>query len=783
MSCKKGGEMMMNRKHLATYLAGFIFLLSLGACSNIKYLPEGEHLYVKGEVGIESDTIPAQFIEPLATSLEELLRPEPNSTILGLRPRLYAYNIAGEPRSQRGLRSWLKNTVGEEPVYLSDVNREYNENLLRNRLENLGFFNAEVTSDTTIRRRRATVTYTAEPKIIYRINSVTFDVDSSELGRAIKETQKTSLLVTGRRYSLDQIVAERVRIDDELKNKGFYYFNPDYILVEVDSTLGHHHVDLFVMVKKETPERARSPYTINNIFIYPDYRQDARGGYPRTNTRRATPYRGGRYYFVDPNRAFRPFSIREAMFFNKGDLYTRRNHNRALNNLVGMNTFSLVRNDFVEVDSAGVKKLDVYYYLTPMPKQGIRLELLGKTADVYNGFEINTNWTRRNFFRSGELFNLSVYGGFETQTGGNVNLNSSFYRYGVEASLVFPRLIAPFDWRPTRNFVPKTFFRTGYEFLNRRQAYTLNSMTFSFGYLWKEDIEKEHELDLAEVIYVQPRNITAWYQAQIDSIPPLRHAIEPAFTFGPKYTFTYTNTMQQHLKHNLYYKGGVDLSANVYGLIRGANYREGKVFQIFNANFSQYIKIDSDFRHYMKLGGNSVLASRIMAGYGYSYGNSSMLPYVKQFFAGGPNGLRAFRARAIGPGSHVPENLGNDNFFADQTGDIQLEMNVEYRAKLVSIVNWALFLDAGNVWLQNANSDKPGGQFTREFYKEIAVGAGAGLRFDFTFLILRADLALPLRLPYTPPSGNRWVANQIDFGSRDWRRNNLIFNLAIGYPF
>lgn len=780
--CLKEGGMMMRNK-VRVYLACMTLVLGLGACSNIKYLPEGEHLYVKGQVEIESDTIPEQFIKPLAASLEELLRPEPNTTILGLRPQLYAYNIAGEPRSARGLRSWLKYTVGEEPVYLSDVNRDYNENLLRNRLENLGFFNAEVTSDTTTRKRKATITYMAEPKIIYRVNSVAFDVDSTELGKAIKETQKNTLLVEGRRYSLDQIIAERVRIDDELKNKGFYYFNPDYILVEVDSTLGNHQVDLFVMVKKETPERARTAYRINNIFIYPDYKQDARGGYPRTTTRRATSYDGGRLYFVDPNRAFRHFSIARAMFFSKGDLYTRRNHNRALNNLVGMNTFSFVRNDFVEVDSAGIKKLDVYYYLTPMPKQGIRVELLGKTADVYNGFEVNTNWTRRNFFRSGELFNLSVYGGFETQTGGNVNLNSSFYRYGVEASLTFPRLIAPFDWRPTRNFVPKTFFRTGYEFLNRRQAYSLNSMSFSFGYLWKEDIEKEHELDLAEVIYVQPRNVTEWYQSQVDSLPYLRHAIDPTFTFGPKYMFTYTNTMQQHLKHTLYYKGGLDLSANVYGLIRGANYKEGKVYQIFNANFSQYVKIDSDFRHYMKLGTNSVLASRIMAGYGYSYGNSSMLPYVKQFFAGGPNGLRSFRARAIGPGSYVPENLGNENFFADQTGDIQLEMNVEYRAKLASIINWAVFLDAGNVWLQNSTPDKPGGHFTRNFYNEIGVGAGFGLRFDFSFLILRADLAMPIRLPYIPESGNRWVMNQINFRDSEWRRNNLIFNLAIGYPF
>src|SRR5690606_10243526 len=271
-----------------------------------------------------SDTIPDKFVKPLTESLEELLRPEPNMTILGMRPRLFAYNIAGEPKSDRGLRSWLKNTVGEEPVLLSDVNREYNENVLRNRLENLGFFNAEVTSDTTIRNRRATVTYTAEPKIIYRIDTVVYDVDSATaLGKAIADSRENSLLVAGRRYSLDHIVSERERIDDELKNQGFYYFNPDYILVEVDSTIGNHQVNLFVTVKDETPDRARVPYTINNIFIYPDYRQDARGGYPRTTTQRARPYADGRFYFVDPNRAFRAFSIARTMCSRTGDLYTR----------------------------------------------------------------------------------------------------------------------------------------------------------------------------------------------------------------------------------------------------------------------------------------------------------------------------------------------------------------------------------------------------------------------------------------------------------------------------
>jgi len=155
---------------------------------------------------------------------------------------------------------------------------------------------------------------------------------------------------------------------------------------------------------------------------------------------------------------------------------------------------------------------------------------------------------------------------------------------------------------------------------------------------------------------------------------------------------------------------------------------------------------------------------------------------LKQYFVGGPNSLRAFRARAIGPGSVQPQNLGANSFYADQTGDYKLELSTEYRAKLASVVHWAAFIDAGNVWLQNEDTDKPGGKFTKEFYKQIAVGAGLGLRFDFTFLILRTDFAIPLRQPYAV-NGSNWVFKEIDFGSGPWRRDNLVFNLAIGYPF
>ena len=763
---------------LLYYFMVLIAFLPIG-CSNIKYLPEGENLYVRGEVEIETDTIPQQYIKPLEVSLEELLRPKPNTTILGLRPQLYLYNIAGEPKSDRGFRNWLRNKVGQAPVLLSDVNREYNENVLRNRLENIGFFHAEVASDTTIENRKATVTYTAKPHIIYRINSVTFEVDSSELGKAIKATEPETLLKPGSPYNLDNIIAERERIDWAIKNAGYYYFSPDHLIVEVDSTGKDHHVDLYVKVKEETPAKAKQPYYINNIYIYPNYKL-TEGGYRRADSTRAEKYRG--LYIIDPEYTFRRFAVANAIIFYPGELYTRGDQSRTLRQLVGMGSFSFVRNEFVDVDSGKTNRLDAYYYLTPMPKHGLRTELLGKTASVYNGSEINVNWQHRNAFKSAELLTFTVFGGFETQTGGNVNLNSSFYRYGAEVSLSFPRMIAPFNWQPTRKYVPRTFFQVGYEYLNRRTAYSLNSMRFSFGYQWQENIEKSHELKVLEVAYVQPRNITDTYQAMLDTVPPLRHAIEPMFTFGPIYNYTRTNTTNTDLKHTYYFKGGVDLSANLYGIIRGANVQKGRQYQILDANFSQYVKMEADFRHYMKLSSNSTLASRVMGGFGYSYGNSTQLPYVKQFFMGGPNGLRAFRARALGPGSYTPEFYGEDNFFADQTGDIKFELNTEYRAKLASIIHWAAFVDAGNIWLQRSDPEKPGAAFSRNFINEMAVGAGLGLRFDLSFLVLRTDLAMPLRIPYRA-KGNRWVFDEINFRNSEWRRNNLVFNLAIGYPF
>lgn len=746
----------------------------------MKYLKEGEALYVEGRVDLKPDTsFPKKYISPLEEHLESFLQPQPNSSILGLRPKLFFYNIAGKTTSKKGIKGWIKYKLGEPPVLLSSVNRTYNEDLLRNRLENLGFFNAEVKSDTVIKNKKATVSYEATPHINYKIKEVFFELDSTHFGKVIAHTKEQSLLKPGRPYNLDVIISERNRIDNELKERGYYYFNPDIILVEIDSTIGNHQVNLHVTIKKDAPDQALHPFKINNIYIFPDY-SIQQGSYQIGAPSDSTFYNG--YYIIDPENTYRRRSIIRPMSFRKGDIYNRTSHTRSISQLVGLGNFKFVKNNFVPVDSTKEDLLDVYYYLTPQPQKSIHFEILGKLASVYNGSDVSLTWMHRNAFKGAEQLKISAFGGYEYQTGGNVNLNSTFYRYGLEASLVFPRIISPFDWSPTKRFVPHTTIKTRYEMLNRTNAYDLNSMSLNIGYSWRENTNKEHALGLLEATYVRSKNISPSYELELEQNPNLRHAIERQFILGPNYVFTYTNTMEQQRKNTMYLRAGIDLSGNLPGLIKGANYKKWNVYEFLNAPIAQYIKTEGDFRNYTKIGTKGELATRAMVGYGYAYGNSKTMPYIKQFYVGGPNSLRAFRARTIGPGSYQPETIGPENFVPDMTGDIKLELNAEYRRKLVSIMNMAAFIDAGNIWLLNEDDDKPGAKFSKHFLSEMAVGAGVGLRFDLTFLVLRTDFAIPLRIPYLP-KGERWVIDKIDLGDKAWRKDNLIFNLAIGYPF
>jgi outer membrane protein insertion porin family len=781
-------------KNLIIVLVVFI----AASCSNTKYLPEGDLLYTGAKVKVEDSTISRKERRMLHAKLKDIPRPLPNKKFLGMRYKLFFYNIAGDVKKEKGFRHWLKYRLGEAPVLFSQVDLEYNRSLLQNFSENNGYFNTRTNADSTRHGKRASAEYKVTPGKQYRIKSVEFPTDSSVIGKAVARTyrrgsQKTpgrqnikiregkagkagrrgrSLLKVGDAYSLENIRLERERIDTRLKERGFYYFNEDYIKVQVDSTVGKYEVDLKVKVKDEAPLAAKTPYKINKIIIYPNYALN------QDSLTKAEKYKD--LTIIGNDGLFKPRIWDRTLYFKKEDLYSRKDHNLTLNRLVNLGTFKFVKNQFRVSDTIG-NYLDAYYYLTPLPRKSIRLEVLAKTNSAnYTGSELKINWSNRNTFHGAELLTISAFGGIEVQLGGKNN-GFNVFRFGGEASLVWPRFISPFRLRSSSGFVPRTNATIGYEFQNRMKLYSLQTFKGSFGYAWKENARKEHALNITEITYARPENVTSLYEEQVALNPTLKHVIEKQLIFGPTYYYTYTNEMNQRKKHTFYYKGGIDLSGNITGLVTGADIKKGDTIKVFDIPFSQFVKIQNEFKYTYRLNKKSLIKSRIIAGVGFAYGNSDEMPFSKQFFIGGTNSLRAFRSRTLGPGTY-DASTEQSEFIPDQSGDVKLEFNTEYRTDIYKFIKGALFLDAGNIWLLNKEEDKPGSQFTKNFMREIAVGVGAGLRFDFSFLVLRTDLAFPIRKPYLP-DGQRWVIDEVNFGSGSWRKSNLLFNLAIGYPF
>ena len=769
-------------KHLIPSLVFVVVLL--GSCNITKHVPPNDALYMGASVKVEGTGSPKKN-KTLNSELKAITRPRPNTRFLGIPFKLMLYNLAGkpdptdDPKKQKGLRRMIRR-MGEPPVLLSQVNLKHNSDVLDNHMENRGYFHSATEADTAVKNKKATANYFVKSGVQYTINEVFFPEDTSELSKSILATKPKSLLKKDDPYNLDIIKLERQRIDGYLKENGFYYFGPDYILMHVDSTIGNAKVNMYVRVKPETPVDAGKVYRINDIYIYPNYRINT----ARLDTNRADALLFRGYYVIDKRKIYKPRLFEQAMQFHKGDVYNRTMHNQTLNRLITLNIFKFVKNRFENVsDRTGDPRLDAMYYLTPLPRKSIRAEIGGHTkSNNMTGSQVTFGFQHRNTFKAGEIFNLNANIGSEIQYSGQFQGYNTF-RYGISGKFSIPRFVTPFFSLNTKSgYVPRTNIQLGYDILNKFKLYTLNSFHGSFGYAWKESIYKEYEFNPIAIQYVQPINITQLYRDSLLNNPTLKKIIDTQFIIGSNFNYNFNQLLGNRPTNGFYFNGLIDLSGNIAGLVTGANVKQRDTQRIFKAQFAQYLKTEVDFRYYRNIGLKNVWANRIIVGLGFPHGNSSELPYIKQFFIGGNNSLRAFRSRSVGPGHYVAPNVNTKGFFPDQSGDIKLEFNTEFRAKLNNIIEGAIFIDAGNIWLFNENPLKPGGKFTKNWMKELAVGTGVGIRFDITILILRLDLGIPLKKAYLP-LGEQWVIRDLDPKNREWRQQNLVLNLAIGYPF
>lgn len=758
------------------------FLLILFSCSNTKYLNQNEILYTGADLTIDKEKA---AIGDIRSEIEDVIVPEPNKAVFGfLRIKLWLYNIAGKPKKNKGIRYYIKNKLGRKAVLLRDVNAQRTSDLIRNRLYNNGFFFPHINYQIDIKekKKKASVTYDVTLGPQYLINKVIYPDSSSDLTYILHYSQEESLIKSGNPYNLDLLKEERARLNSILKNDGYYYFNEDFLLWEIDSTL-NEKVNIFLTVKEDIDEKYLQIYRFNEIYVNPQFDLSNSESYTDFDTLRVDSI-----YYLENDSVFRPEIIVGEIDMEKGSRYTSELHDRTIRKFTGLGPFKFVNVRFEENESDSLL-LDAFINLTPLPKKSLRLEFsLTSKSNNFAGPGFEVSFRNRNLLKGAELLTVNLNTGFETQiTKDSKGLNS--YEIGGDIQLELPRFIVPFNIASANvKYPPKTLFKIDYRLLSRIQYYKMSSVGAKYGYKWRESIDKIHELYPITFNYVQLLDTKSDFDSLLNSNPLLKKSFEQQFIFGTSYSYTYDSRLEGERKNNYYFNIGIDLAGNslragarIFNPVENPN---DKRYEIFGRPFSQFVRTDITFKYHLNLGEHHKLVNRITGGIGVPFGNSSTLPYIKQFYIGGSNSIRAYQARTLGPGTYnLDKDKQRNTFFLDQAGDIKMEANIEYRFDIISFLKGAFFADAGNIWLLSSDTTKPGGKFeSKDFYKEIAIGTGAGLRVDASFFVIRFDWAFPIRKPYFP-EGKRWVFDEIKFGDKNWRQDNFVFSLAIGYPF
>ena len=754
-----------------------IYLL-MTACSGTRHLPPStrdEKLYTGAEIKLEStDKFNERGIQNAA---EAAVRPLPNKGFIGIRPKLWRYNLAGDlPKTK--FKKWLKKK-GEAPILLSSIKPGVTSAIIDAKLFNLGIFKSFTESKIVEKNRTAKIIYTSHIHKPYVVKDLIYSISDDSISKKILSEKDNSLIKPGKAYNLDLLKNERLRIDALLKNKGYFYFNPDYLLFKADTSNVNRTVTFTLTLKDSIPQNATSIYHINNVYVNQNYSLNQKR---EQNVKDTLMVQDIVFFGKEERLTIRPKVLSKSIYLRKGELFSRMNHSITLNRLMSMGNFKLVQVNFTANKDSLPGLLDVNILMTPMPKHTFRAEIdMVTKSNDYTGPKMNLSVLNRNTFGGAELLNLNLAGSFEAQLG-NKNLYS--YSYNPQIELTFPRFILPFNLKKSNSlYVPKTHTTLSYNYTKRVNYFDMRTFQFVYGYIWKVNIRKEYELNPIDISYTSIGNKSALFKALLDSNKFLAQSYVDQFIAGGSYSFTYNEQMLAAKKIQFYFHLASEAAGNAFSLAKnivGEKISSANPSKVVGSVYSQFVKLSVDGRVYLNFKDKNKLAMRFFAGVGKPFGNSSVLPYTKQFFSGGPNSIRAFHINSMGPGTfnQVTINQG----LLQLGGDVKLEMNTEYRFGIYRFLKGALFVDAGNVWLLKSDPSGLESPFSAStFMNEIAVGTGMGIRVDVSFFILRFDLAFPLRKLVN--TNFDWVANQIDFRSPTWRKNNLILNVAIGYPF
>lgn len=774
----------------------FLILFALAAimqsCMPTRNISEGQYLLTRNRIAIQGNGVDVH-------DLRELIRQEPNRKLLGFyRFHLNVYQFA-DRREENRFRNWMKNTIGEPPVLFDPILSEQTRRQFELYLHNKGYFNATIENDVKFRRKKATVTYTVKTGKAYTIRNMSYTIPDQHLAGFVYADTIHSLINREESYDVDVLQNERRRITRNLKEEGFFNFSRDYIFFRVDSTLNNQQLDLELVINNPRPHATQDSrgdstalhkrYKIQDIRIYPEYSRLLPNQFFPDTSFFAIENNGlsTQYTFIhNGEMRIRPGAIARNILLEQGDFYNIRHVEYTHSFLAALRNFRFVNIQFREHTPADSLTADSIGYLnarielTRAPANAFTIEAEGLNTSGNLGIAGNLLYQNRNFFRGAEMLNVRLKGALEASGESSdeevfQNLPFNTLEMGAELSIDFPKLLLPFQIeRLSRTARPQTTILTGINY-RQRPDYTRYILNVSYAFNWRQDTRRHHQLTPVEVSSIKIFNDSILQSRIPDANPLILSRYRNHLIGGPGYTYTYSSQQIDRVKDFIYFRSNLETSGNLMSLaanqLNGSRNENGS-YTIFGIPFAQYIKADADFRYYKVFDEKNTLVFRIMGGVGVPYGNIDVMPFIKSYYGGGANSIRAWSIYNLGPGGYPDA----DALRFDKYGDIKLETNIEYRFPIYRYWKAALFMDAGNVWFLQENEQFPLGNFAPgRFYKEIAVGVGTGLRVDFNFFIIRLDVAFPLRNPALA-EGDRWMT--VLPGFRKWN-----FNLGIGYPF
>lgn len=754
--------------------------LLLGACSTTRRLGEGEVLYT----GVHRIRIEADSGVVLSAAAESAAREPfdvaPNNPLYSPYLRtpfpigLWAYNYCYTPR-EKGFRYWFYKRLAKQPVLLSAVQPGLRTRVAVQALENYGHFGSQAACSLRYRKhgRKARVDYTLHVAPPYTYSRIAYPQPEGTLRPLFDSLQATSLLRPGAQYNLDTLTQERSRIAAQLRNRGYYYFRPEYLEYLADTTLAPRRVDLRLVLKPDVPAAALESYRVGGITV--SLRNVEPGPADTLRLRDAE-------VVAQRPLKLRPRVLARALALRRGELFTVDAQNRTLNELGKLGVFRSVGMSVPPLDSLhGGREIDVRIDAQFDYPVSVSLETdVTSKSNSFLGPGISLKLSDNNLFRGGEVFSVALDGSYEWQTGnknsGGRSSRLNSYELGLNATLDVPRLLA-FGRLSERLPAPrKTSFQLGLNLMNRPDYFRLIAFSGSAGYDLRTSPSSSHTLTVLKLVYNRLLHTTESFDQTLEANPAIALSFRDQFIPSVGYTYTFDRSYGATASRRFYWQNSFSAAGNLLaGVLRLCGERQPQ--HLFGNRFSQFVRNVSEVKFFHRLGRrDNWLATRFLVGVGYAYGNSEVMPYSEQFYIGGANSIRAFTVRSIGPGSYRPP-AGDRNGYLDQTGDFKLEANVEFRFGIMGRLHGALFLDAGNIWLLKNDPLRPGAELKwRGFWNEIALGTGFGLRYDISYLVLRADLGIGIHTPYPNPD-RRGYYNIQSF------KDGLGFHLAIGYPF